>query len=740
MKNYDIPVEGMTCASCVARVEKIIGKFDYIKNVNVNLATERVSFNSEVENLDLKEIAQAVNEYGYKLKIESIDKSKNQIDASLATNDEYYSTLKSEFIFALVLTVPVFFISMFMDYPFFHSIWFFDHDETLKILLILTTPIIFISGKRFYKIFWQNLKHFSFEMNSLVAIGTAAAYGYSLLVTLFANRFLNGISEKHVYFETTAVIITLILMGKLLEHNAKKKTSSAIKKLLELKPKTCVILSNNNQKVINISDLNVGDTVVIKPGEKIPADGIILSGFSSVDESMITGESIPVEKNINSIVVGGTINIDGTFNFKVTQIGNNSVLGQIIRLVEQAQATKPPIQKLVDKIAGIFVPIVIIIAIITFLGWLIFSNENPFNNALTNFVSVLIIACPCALGLATPTAIIVGTGLGALNGILIRNGESLELLQKINTVLFDKTGTITEGKPILTEIHSFDIDETELLKIASSLESKSEHPISKAILEKASEKKIKITPPQTFINYSGSGITGMVNNQNVVIGNLKFMDQFSITINNEKKLIDELTEKGKSIIAIAVEGKLKGIFTIEDKIKINSYEAIKKLNSINIKTIMLTGDNEKTAKSIAEKVGINEFKFEILPHQKAEYVKELQLKNNIVAMVGDGINDSPALATADVGIAIGTGTDVAIETAQITLVKGDLKGVVKAINLSKQTLKTIKQNLFWAFVYNTILIPLAAIGLLNPMIAALAMSLSSVSVVTNSLRLKKVKI
>ncbi|MEW6196094.1 MAG: heavy metal translocating P-type ATPase [Bacteroidota bacterium] len=742
MKSYDIPVEGMTCASCVTRVEKIVGKFEGVKNVSVNLATEHVTFNTEKDDFDINEIAKAVQEYGYKLKTEilSNDSHAKVKDNTYESNDEYYSGLRKEFILALVLTIPVFAISMLMDFHFFHSIWPFNHEETRKILLILTTPIIFISGKRFFKTFWKNIKHFSFEMNSLVAIGTAAAYGYSLVSTLFPDFISDETTGIHVYYETAAVIITLILMGKLLEHNAKRKTTGAIKKLLELKPKTATVIINNIEKEINIAELKIGDTVVIRPGEKIPADGVIISGYSSIDESMITGESIPVEKSVNASVIGGTINKNGSFNFKVKQIGDNSVLGQIIRLVEQAQATKPPIQTLVDKIAGVFVPVVIVLAIITFVSWLIFSPDHSFNNALINFVAVLIIACPCALGLATPTAIIVGTGLGASNGILIRNGESLELAQKISTIVFDKTGTITEGKPYVSDIYTFDIDENKLLRIAASLESKSEHPLAKAIIDKAITNNLVLTSPETFMNHSGFGVTGIIENETVVIGNLNFMKEFSVDTSKVNQLTEELSDKGKTVIAVAIEEKIKGLFTIEDKIKNNSSEAVKKLNHMGIETIMLTGDNEKAAKLIAEKAGITEFKAGVLPDKKAEVVKEIQNKNKVVAMVGDGINDSPALAQADVGIAIGTGTDVAIETAQITLVKGDLNGVAKAINLSKQTLKTIKQNLFWAFVYNTVLIPLAALGLLNPMIAALAMSLSSVSVVTNSLRLKKVKI
>jgi len=733
MKTFDLPIEGMTCASCVARVEKIISGFEGIKNVSVNLATERVRFEVENNEINLQKISEALKEYGYNLKV-----SKTQNDEAnnlLQSENDYYNNLKKEFTFALILTIPVFLLNMFMDYKFFNELIPLNSEQIKKILLIITTPIIFISGKRFFKAFLNNLKHFAADMNSLVAIGTGSAYIYSSTVTLFPELFISSQKETHVYFDTAAVIITLILMGKLLEHRAKRKTNDAIKKLIELKPKSATVIRNDIEVQIPISDLQIGDIVVIKPGEKIPADGVIINGKSFVDESMITGESIPVEKNIHSKVIGGTINLNGTFNFKVTQVGDNSVLGQIIKLVQNAQATKPPIQKLVDKIASVFVPSVIGIALITLIGWLIFSPNHSFSNALINFVAVLIVACPCALGLATPTAIIVGTGIGASKGILFKNSEAIELAHKITTIIFDKTGTITEGKPEVSEIYSYNIDDNELLFYAASLESKSEHPIAKSIVEKAKELKIDFTSPDTFTNYSGFGIAGIVNNKPVVIGTINLMKEFSIKINHLENKYEELSNQGKTIIAVAIDNLFRGFILVEDKIKATSIEAISKLNAMNIYTVMLTGDNKLTAEITAKKVGVKEFKAEVLPDEKANIVKQYQNNKNIVAMIGDGINDAPALAQADVSIAIGTGTDVAIETADITLIKGNLNNVVRLIELSHKTIKTIKQNLFWAFIYNTILIPLAALGILNPMFAALAMSLSSVSVVTNSLRL-----
>jgi len=486
--------------------------------------------------------------------------------------------------------------------------------------------------------------------------------------------------------------------------------------------------------------LKTGDIIVIRPGDKIPADGIINWGSSAIDEAMITGESIPVEKNIGSKVISGTININGAFNFKVTEAGDNTVLAQIIRLVEQAQSSKPPIQKMVDKIASVFVPVVVLFAIAIFVVWLLIGGDNSFSTALINFVAVLIIACPCALGLATPTAIIVGSGLGASNGILIRNGESLELAQKITTIIFDKTGTLTEGKPAVTEILPMNISEDELLQLCASLESQSGHPIAAAIVEAAKSKNISLSKPESFQNLSGFGLTGIVEEKAIISGNLNLMSEYSIKVDKAGKQFEDLSAGGKTVIYIAIDGELKGMIAIEDKLKETSVKAIEELNRMDIKTVMLTGDNKSTAESIARKVGISDFRAEVLPEGKANIVKEFQSKGEVVAMVGDGINDSPALAQADVGIAIGTGTDVAIETAQITLVQGNLLSVSKAINLSRYTIRTIKQNLFWAFIYNTVGIPLAAMGLLNPMIGALAMSLSSVSVVSNSLRLKRTKL
>ncbi len=739
MKKYSIPVKGMTCASCVARVEKVAGKFDAVKNVSVNFANEKLSFESENENLDLNEMAKTIHDYGYELDLSTEEEKAKDIEKNDEA-DKNYSKVKNDFLVALIFTIPIFLISMLYDFSFFREVWQLDRDTTNKILLILTTPVMFIPGKRFFVVFWNNLKHFSAEMNSLVAIGTAAAYGYSLMTTLFPTLFIKGNNVPHVYFETAAVIITLILLGRWLESRAKGKTNTAIKKLLKLRPDKALIKRNGKEEVVSYSSLKINDVVIVKPGENIPADGEIISGSSNVDESMITGESMPVEKTTGTKVIGGTYNTTGSFNFKIEKLGEISVLGKIIKMVEEAQGSKAPIQKLADKIASIFVPAVIAAALITFTAWIIFPETIQFDAALIHFVAVLIIACPCALGLATPTAIMVGTGLGASSGILIKNGEILELMRKLDTIIIDKTGTITEGKPKVGKIIAFENDETALLKTAASIENKSEHPLANAIVEKAKENNLQLDEPADFKSKTGYGISAALNGKNYLIGNKKLMEEISVDLTIVEKQFNEFSNHGATVVFIAEGNKITGLITIEDPVKESSKTAVKKLKKMGLNIVMMTGDNEIVAKSLAEKVGIENYFANVLPEDKAGKVKELQSNGNKIAMVGDGINDAPALAQADVGIAIGTGTDIAIETSDVTLVKGDLADVVRAINLSGRTIRTIKQNLFWAFIYNTIGIPLAALGLLNPMIAALAMSFSSVSVVTNSLRLKRAKI
>jgi len=733
------PVTGMTCASCVARVEKSISKIEGIKNVSVNLATEKATFEIDDNLSSLTQVEKAIEDAGYKIDFSSLNKKNSASTIQSDIKSDFDSELKKDFLLAISLIVPIFILSMGMMWEGIHNLIPLSQDVINKILLLLTIPVVFISGKRFYKIFWKNLLHLTADMNSLVAIGTGAAFIYSTILTLFPELISNSSVASHVYFETTAVIITLILMGRWLESRAKSKTGIAIKKLIELKPQTVIVKRNNLELEISLDELQIGDIVILKPGGKIPADGKVTRAYSTVDESMITGESMPIEKNVGSKVIGGTINKTGSFEFEVTAIGDNSILGQIIKMVEEAQGSKAPIQKLADKIAAVFVPVIILISILTFAGWLFFSDAG-FSAALINFVAVLIIACPCALGLATPTAIIVGTGRGAQKGILIKNAESLELAHKIDTIVFDKTGTITTGKPVVSSVFTNSIEESELLKFTVSLEQKSEHPIAQAIVSYANENGINFENVESFESLSGTGLKGRVNGNEIRVGNQALMDNYSIDTKAFEKNIDELSQGGKTLVFVAINKQLKGLIAIEDEIKNNSKEVVTQLKAMNLKTVLLTGDNIRTAKAIVENVGFDEYQAEVLPGEKLAVISEYQSKGKIVAMVGDGINDAPALTQSDVGIAMGTGTDVAIESGDIVLMSGDLNGVVNAIKLSRQTLKTIKQNLFWAFIYNIIGVPLAAFGLLNPMIAALAMSFSSVSVVTNSLRLKRKKL
>ncbi len=737
-EKISLTVEGMTCASCVARVEKAAAKFAGVSSVNVNLATEKLTLKYNPDVLDLNKLAVTLEDIGYKLDLSILQKNNTPVE-----NPDYFDSqlkgLKKDLIFAIVLTIPILITNMGMMWEGFFLNNFLSNEQINKILLLLTTPVLFVSGKRFYKIFWNNLKHFSADMNSLVAIGTGSAYIFSLMLTLFPEVFFNSNHKNHVYFDTSAVIITLILLGRWLESRAKLKTGSAIKKLIELQPKTAIVKERNLEIEKPIDELKLGDIIIIKPGSKIPADGIITSGSSSVNEAMITGESLPVEKIIGSKVIGGTINTSGYVEFEITTIGKNSVLGQIIKLVEEAQGSKAPIQNLADKVASIFVPFVVLVAIITFFAWM-FIKPDELSIALVNFIAVLIIACPCALGLATPTALIVGMGKAAQNGILFRNGETLEELHRADTIVFDKTGTITEGKLSVKNIFVNEISENEFLSIISSLESKSEHPIGKAIVEFASGRNITPILITEFETKPGKGLKGKTEKNILLVGNESFMLENKIDFSILKNELKKDTNKYSSPIFLAVDGKLKGFVSVIDSIKNNSAEVIKQIKEIKLEPFLLSGDNENVTKYVSTITGIEKYQSSVMPEHKSGKIKRMQNEGKKVIMVGDGINDAPALVQSNVGIAIGNGTDVAIESADIILMKGDLSGVVKSIKLSKQTIAVIKQNLFWAFIYNVIGIPLAMFGFLNPMFAALAMSLSSVSVISNSLRLKKVKL
>lgn len=745
IKSLTLPVEGMTCASCVMRVEKALKKVEGIGEVNVNLATEKVTLSYDPTLTDVSKFTQVVEDAGYKLSPPAADSESSGSEEIESASDiqhkESYLKLRKEFIFSAVLSIPIMIVSMLMMTDWFRNAIPLTMAEVNKLLFLGSTLVIFISGKRFFTSSWKIAKHFSADMNTLVAVGTGTAYVYSTIAVLFPELLNLNSADGHIYFDTAVIIITLILMGKLLEARAKAKTSSAIKKLLGLQPKNARVVRDNRQIDIPIKEVVTGDTIIVRPGEKIPVDARIIEGYSSIDESMITGESIPVEKTTGARVIGGTINKNGSLTIKAEAVGKDSVISRIVKLVEEAQGSKAPIQSLADKVASIFVPVVIGIAVVTFVIWY-FVVGIPFTAAMLNFIAVMVIACPCALGLATPTAIMVGTGLGASNGIMIKNAESLERLNSVTTVIFDKTGTITIGKPVVTDvIVKNGKDENALIQTAASLESKSEHPLGAAIVDYASSKNIVLNEVSRFNSLTGSGIEASYDNAEVLIGNSALMRERGVEIDRESSgEIERLSREGKTPIFISMDHKLSGIIGVADIIRSETKTVVADLKKKNIQTVLLTGDNKRTAEAIAKEAGIEQVFSEIMPSDKAEIVKKLQSQGEVVAMVGDGINDSPALAQADVGIAIGTGTDIAIESADITLINGNIKEVLSTLNLSAKTISTIKQNLFWAFIYNVIGIPLAALGLLNPMIAAAAMAMSSVSVVSNSLRLRRARL
>lgn len=733
-----LPVEGMTCASCVARVEKALSKVEGVSKASVNLASEKATVQFTGSDDTMQKLIAAVDESGYKLIVPHTEKNiKNETEREDHREREFRS-LKRDFIIALSFGLPVMVLSMVSMTAWWHSIEPVPGRSLNMILFLLTSVVMFIPGKRFFRIAFKIAKHFQADMNTLVATGTGVAYVFSALVTLFPD--LLPIQSHEVYFDTASTIIALILLGKMLEARAKLRTADAMKSLLHLQPKTAVINVEGFEKEVPVDRLQLNDVVIVRPGERIPVDGIISSGSSSIDESMITGESIPAEKHAGDKVIGGTINRNGSIEFTATAVGSETVLSQIIKLVEDAQGSKAPIQALADKISSIFVPAVIIIALMTFILSIVVWNLE-FTHAMIHAIAVLIIACPCALGLATPTAIIVGTGKGASNGILFRNVESLEHAAKIRTIAFDKTGTLTKGTPSVTDIIPLNgSDERELLSVTASIEKKSEHPLARAIVEHAKEQSVHLEDVTSFLASAGSGVTGKINGTNYVVGNKSFMAENLIPTDSAATIVQKLSQEGKSIMYIGKSRGLVGIVAVADTILETSLDAVRSLKKSGVNVVMVSGDNTITATAIASRAGITEIIAGVLPQQKAEHIKILQSKGEKVAMVGDGINDAPALAVADVSIAMGTGTDVAMETADITLMRHDLRAVVTALKLSKATVRTIHQNLFWAFIYNVIGIPLAAFGILSPAIAAAAMAMSSVSVVSNSLRLKSVKI
>lgn len=737
IKSYTYKIEGMTCSSCANRIEKVAKNMKGVENVVVNFATEKILVSYDADVINLGDIKSKVEKAGYKL----IREDEKKVEEKRKKLDEK-GKLLFRLILSLIFALPLLTITMghMVGMPLPKIIDPMINPLNFAIIqLVLTIPVMII-GYKFYYIGYKNLFKLNPNMDSLIAIGTSAAFIYSLYGT-YKIYIGDGSYAMSLYYEAAVTILTLITLGKYLEAISKGKTSQSIKKLMGLAPKTATIIRNGNELNIPIDEVIVGDIVIVKPGEKLPVDGEVIDGSTSVDESMITGESIPVEKCVGSKVIGASINKNGFIKYKATKVGKDTALSQIIKLVEDAQGSKAPIAKLADIIASYFVPIVIGLAILSSIGWLIAGKDVVF--ALTIFISVLVIACPCALGLATPTAIMVGTGKGAEYGVLIKGGEALEITHQIDTIIFDKTGTITEGKPVVADIITTTISEEELLSIAASSEKGSEHPLGEAIVKGAEERNIKLKEISNFKAIPGHGIQVEIEGKVILLGNKKLMTENSIEVGDLGVKSDKLANEGKTPMYIAINNNLEGIIAVADTIKPSSKEAIENLHKMGIKTAMITGDNKKTAYSIAKQVGIDIVLAEVLPEDKANEVKKLQEEGSKVAMVGDGINDAPALAQADIGIAIGTGTDVAIESANIVLMKGDLKDVVTAIKLSKATIRNIKQNLFWAFGYNVLGIPVAMgvlhiFGgpLLNPMIGAAAMSLSSVSVLANALRLR----
>jgi len=738
------PVSGMTCASCVGRVEQALSGVPGVISVNVNLASEKATV-EYIEGTELADLRRAVKEAGYELSAEA----ETLEDVTTASRREI-KNIRNRFIVAAILAAAIMAL-----------MWTPSFAGKPYLLWALATPVQFWAGWRFYKGAWGALRHLTADMNTLIAVGTSAAYFYSVVAVISPGLFAAG-GAVHLYFDTSAMIVTLILLGRFLESRAKGQTSAAIKKLIGLQPKTALIIRDGKEIEIPIEDVQLGDLILVRPGQRVPVDGTIREGYSSIDESMITGESLPVEKTVGDEVIGATINKTGSFRFKATKVGRDTTLARIIRLVEEAQGSKAPVQRLADVIAGYFVPIVIGIAIITFIIWYFIGPTPALTYALLNFVAVLIIACPCALGLATPTAIMVGTGRGAEHGILIKSAGALERSHQIDTVLLDKTGTLTRGEPKVTDILAIpNSSQEEVLQLAASAEHGSEHPLGEAIVKAAADKKLKLLPASDFNAIPGQGVRASVAGKKLLLGNLKFIEDKGLSMNGLGIEAERLREKGKTVMFLGADSRVMGVIALADTLKPNARKALAELHKMGIETVMITGDNRRTAEAIAHEVGIDRALAEVLPENKSREVKKLQKKGKVVAMVGDGINDAPALAQADVGIAIGTGTDVAMETGDITLISGDLEGIATAIALSKSTMRTIKQNLFWAFAYNTALIPIAAgvlylafgtsgvpsglnfilgeYGFLNPILAAAAMAASSITVVFNSLRLKRFK-
>ena len=743
MKKQTIKVNGMSCAACSARVEKTIEKMDGVTEAAVNLATGKATFSYNEDEITLKDIKKEISKAGYE-PVDILPTLNTDLDQE--EKEKESKKLWSKFVVSAVFAAPLLYFSMapmisLISFPFPEFLSPFLYPERYALFLMFLTIPILVVGNQFYVIGYKGIWNRSPNMDSLVAMGTTAAILYSVYEVI--NIFIGSMhGAPHLYFETAGVIITLILLGRSLEAKSKGKTSEAIKKLMGLSPKTAKVIKAGEEYEVPIDEVELGYRIIVRPGEKIPVDGVVIEGNTSIDESMLTGESIPVEKTQGDNVYGATINKNGIIQFEATKIGSETALAQIIKLVEDAQGSKARIARMADVVSGIFVPIVFVIALISFLGWMLSGETLGFS--MTIFIAVLVIACPCALGLATPTSIMVGTGKAAEYGILFKGGEALERAHQVETIILDKTGTITEGKPVVTDIIvAKGIDRSQLLQLSASAEKGSEHPLAEAIIKSAEDENISLKKVANFMALPGRGLEAEIDGGRVLLGNKKLMEEKSIPVAELESDFDNLAQEGKTPVYIGINGSLSGIIGVADVIKPNSAKAIAELKEMGIDVIMITGDHKKTAEAIAKSVGIDHVLAGVLPEGKSIEVKRIQSTGKKVAMVGDGINDAPALVQGDIGIAIGSGTDVAIESADIVLMGNDLFDVVTAIKLSKRTIRTIKQNLFWAFGYNVIGIPIAAgvlyiFGgpLLNPMFAAAAMSLSSVSVVSNALRIK----